>query len=268
MDSAAFSILGFEVLKDYHTPISGGVWFSETAFHATGLTDDDLSCDVLSQRTGNACDHVAGVIADFVIETSNMGAVEPTIVNIVPADRLSGNWLLKLTDDNPEIRKQISDVLDKWKESTHVYWLGTDYVEDRLLQGLRPARTNMHLLEVFMMLAVIISLMGMVAMSTYYADERANSIAVRKVFGGTVDSELWSGVSDYMVMVGIACVIGIPIAVWAAGIYLEQFIWKLENYWWIFVVSVILSVLIALISVIWQTLRAARTNPAEALKKE
>ena len=71
-----------------------------------------------------------------------------------------------------------------------------------------------------------------------------------------------------MILVGIACVIGIPIAVWAAGIYLEQFIWKLENYWWIFVVSVILSVLIALISVIWQTLRAARTNPAEALKKE
>ena len=52
------------------------------------------------------------------------------------------------------------------------------------------------------------------------------------------------------------------------GIYLEQFIWKLENYWWIFVVSVILSVLIALISVIWQTLRAARTNPAIELKKE
>ena len=105
-------------------------------------------------------------------------------------------------------------------------------------------------------------------MSAYYAGERARTIAVRKVFGGTVDSELRRGVRDYMVMVGIACAIGIPVAVWAAGKYLERFTVKLENYGWIFVLAVVIAVAIAFLSVLWQTLKAAKTNPAVELKKE
>jgi len=69
-------------------------------------------------------------------------------------------------------------------------------------------------------------------------------------------------------IVGIACVIGIPIAVYAAQEYLKDFIYKLEGYWWIFVVAVLLSSVIAFASVIWQTLKAAKTNPAIELKKE
>ena len=268
MDTTAFRLLGFEVLKDYQTSVSGGVWFTETAFHATGLTDDDLSCEVLSQRTGNDCDHVAGIIADFVIEPSNMGVVEPAIVTIVPEDRLTGNYLLKLSDDGPAVRERLQETLDHWKETTQVYWMGITYVEDRLREGLRPAWNNMRLLEIFMVLSLIISLLGLVAMSTYYADERASSIAVRKVFGGTVDSELWRSVRDYMAMVGIACVIGLPVSVWAAAKYLEGFTVKLEHYGWIFVLAAALSVAFAFGSVLWQTLKAAKTNPAVALKKE
>ena len=268
VDTTAFRMLGFEVLKDYHTPVIGGVWFCETAFNATGLTDDDLSCEVLANRTGNDCDHVAGIIADFVTEPSNMGAVEPAIVTIVPEERLEGSYLLKLSGDGPKIRAQLQETLDNWKTTTHVYWLGITYVEDRLREGLRPAQNNMRLLEIFMVLAVIISLLGLVAMSTYYAGERSASIAVRKVFGGTVESELWRSVRDYMIMVGVACAIGIPIAVWAARKYLEGFTVKLENYGWIFVVAVVLSVSFAFVSVLWQTLKAAKTNPAIELKKE
>ena len=120
----------------------------------------------------------------------------------------------------------------------------------------------------FMLLSIIISLLGLLAMSTYYADEKSRDIAVRKVFGGTVDSEAWHSIRDYMILVGVACIIGIPVAVYAAQEYLKDFIYRLEGYWWIFVVSVLLSVAIAFVSVLWQTLKAARTNPAIELKKE
>ena len=126
----------------------------------------------------------------------------------------------------------------------------------------------MRLVEIFMLLSIIISLLGMVAMSTYYADEQSRDIAVRKVFGGTVDTEAWHSIRDYMILVGIACIIGIPIAVYAAQEYLKDFIYKLEGYWWIFVAAVLLTGLIAFLSVIWQVLKAARTNPAIELKKE
>jgi ABC-type antimicrobial peptide transport system permease subunit len=126
----------------------------------------------------------------------------------------------------------------------------------------------MRLVEIFTLLAILISLLGLVAMSTYYADEKSRDIAVRKVFGGTVDSEARRTIRDYMVLVGIACIIGIPLGVYAAQEYLKDFIYKLEGYWWIFVLAVVLSVLIAFASVLWQTLKAARTNPAVELKKE
>ena len=126
----------------------------------------------------------------------------------------------------------------------------------------------MRLIEIFMMLSILISLLGLLAMSTYYADEKSRDIAVRKVFGGTVDTEAWRSIRDYMVLVGIACVIAIPIAVYAAQEYLKDFIYRLAGYWWIFVVAVLLSVIIAFVSVLWQTLKAARTNPAVELKKE
>ena len=123
-------------------------------------------------------------------------------------------------------------------------------------------------MEIFMLLAVLISLLGLIAMSTYYAGENAKGIAVRKVFGGTVSSETWRTVKEYMVLVAVACVIGVPIAVWAAQHYIEGFIVKLENYNWIFVVAVLISLLMAFGSVLWQTLRAAKTNPVDVLQKE
>ncbi|MBO7459277.1 MAG: hypothetical protein J6T53_00005, partial [Bacteroidales bacterium] len=71
-----------------------------------------------------------------------------------------------------------------------------------------------------------------------------------------------------MVLVAVACVIGVPIAVWAAQHYIEGFIVNLEKYNWIFVVAVLISLLMAFGSVLWQTLRAAKTNPVDVLQKE
>jgi len=93
-------------------------------------------------------------------------------------------------------------------------------------------------------------------------------VAVRKAFGSDVRSELWRTVRGYMLLVGTAAVIAVPIAVWLCGKYLERFAYRIDHYGWIIAVAVIISMVIAFLSVLWQTLRAARTNPAEALKKE
>ena len=75
-------------------------------------------------------------------------------------------------------------------------------------------------------------------------------------------------IREYMVLIGIACVIDSPIAVYAAQEYLNDFIGRLEGYWWIFVVAVLLTGLIAFVSVIWQVLKAAKTKPAIELEEE
>ena len=105
-------------------------------------------------------------------------------------------------------------------------------------------------------------------MSTYFADENTKQIAVRKVFGSDVSHETWRNVRSYMVLTGIACLIGIPLAVWAASVYLERFAYRVEGYGWVFVAAVVISLAIAFGTVLWQTLKAAKTNPAMELKKE
>ena len=71
-----------------------------------------------------------------------------------------------------------------------------------------------------------------------------------------------------MVMVIIAAVIGIPLAIYATGIFLENYPERISNYSWVFLVSTLLMLAIAFLSVLWQTLKAAKTNPALELKKE
>ncbi len=271
MDTVSMGILEIPILKDYGLPATGNVWFSETSFKASGFDDDYHEIPVLSKRT-KYCNELLGVFKDFPMRNTNTGQEGNAIISIIDTNDerflMEMGLLIKTQGDHNEARKAIMKVFDEWDEDEVSIVQASTYLEDNFLDGLKPARNNMRMVELFMLLAVLISLLGLVAMSTYYSDIHSNEIAIRKVFGGTVGSESLRSIREYMILVGIACAIGIPIAVWAAGIYLEQFIWKLENYWWIFVVSVILSVLIALISVIWQTLRAARTNPAEALKKE
>ena len=218
------------------------------------------------------CENMGGVIADFPVSLSNMGAKEDMAVlveNIPAANPYTYGILMEIGGDHEEAQKQIVEVYETWKKDNMVYFeLANGYLTEFYEKALRPARNNMRLMEVFMALALLLSLLDLLAMSTFYADEKAHNIAVRKVFGGTVDTEAWRTIWDYMVLVGIACIIGIPIAVYAAHEYLKDFIYRLEEYWWIFVVAVLLTGLFAFVSVIWQVLKAARTNPAIELKKE
>ena len=124
------------------------------------------------------------------------------------------------------------------------------------------------MVELFAVLAVFISLLGLLAMSTYFADENTKQIAIRKVYGSDEKHETWRNVKNYLLMVAIACAFGIPLAVWASRIYLERFAYRIENYGWVFVVAVVISLIIAFGTVLWQTLKAAETNPAVELKKE
>ena len=269
MDSTAFSMFGFEILEDFHAPQFNSVWFSDKTFAATGFDSDyhDIS-GTLSRRT-KGCEQVAGVFKSFPTNNANIGEEDYAIVSLMRSEDIPfAGWVIETTPDRKAAKAQIMEAYDNSIKGKQIYGSLAFWVDENIAEAWKPARNNMRLVEIFMLLSIIIALFGLVAMSTYYADEKSRDIAVRKVFGGTVDTEGWRTIREYMVLVGIACVIGIPIAVYAAQEYLKDFIYRLEGYWWIFVVAVLLTGLIAFVSVIWQVLKAAKTNPAIELKKE
>ena len=269
MDSTAFSMFGFEILEDFHAPQFNSVWFSDKSFAATGFDSDyhDIS-GTLSRRT-KGCEQVAGVFKSFPTNNANIGEEDNAIVSLMRSEDIPfAGWVIETTPDRKAAKAQIMEAYDNSIKGKQIYGSLAFWVDENIAEAWKPARNNMRLVEIFMLLSIIIALLGLVAMSTYYADEKSRDIAVRKVFGGTVDTEAQRTIREYMVLVGIACVIGIPIAVYAAQEYLKDFIYRLEGYWWIFVVAVLLTGLIAFVSVIWQVFKAAKTNPAIELKKE
>ena len=270
MDSLAFRMFDFEILEDYGAPLFNSVWFSDDSFAASGFDKEYHDISTLS-KSAKGCDQLAGVFKAFPTNRSNRGDENYAVISVEQAENIfdgSGSYIIETTGDRKEAYEKIMATYEDYAKEREVYSSNPFWVDEYIAKSWNPALNNMRLVEIFMLLSILVSLLGLVAMSTYYADEKSRDIAVRKVFGGTVDTEAWHTIRNYMILVGIACVIGIPIAVYVAQEYLKDYIYKLEGYWWIFVVAVVISVVIAFASVLWQTLKAAKTNPAIELKKE
>ena len=273
MDTVAFDIFGLKVKKDFGAPVLHSVWFTEKAFNATGFTEEFYDISQTLSQNNSWCESVAGIIETFPTNPSNMGEDGLGIVCIIGPDKLkSADLILETLDNSKETRKQIMEVYSKWSQKTFGMYVEPymcDFVNEYIAGTMqKETRNQMRLIEIFMLLAVMISLLGLVAMSTYFSESQSKDIAVRKVYGGTVCSETIRYVGSYMTMVIVASVIGVPIAVWAAHIYLQRFTYRIEGWWWIPLVAVVIALMISLCAVLWQTLEAAMTNPSKSLKKE
>lgn len=274
-DETYFDMLGLQVVEDFGVPKTNSVWMSKALANKLSVNDSTASYYARRMRiNGSRPETVGGIYEN--IPTLPASASEPdrfsAVIIAKAEDLVWGNGVMvDVSSDYKGTEKAILEVYREYSEEqngTFVEAAQNGYVKDLNNLSLQPVKMAMRLLELFMLLSVLISLLGLVAMSTYYSEQSTKSIAVRKVFGSNVRRELWRTVKDYMVLVGIAALIGIPLAVWFCGRYLDRFAYRIEHYGWIIAVAAILGMLMAFLSVLWQTLKAARTNPAEALKKE
>lgn len=274
-DTNYFDLLGLEILEDFQHPMMHSVWLGQTAYRAANLSDTSTVFARKFNVRGVQAEYIGGVVADFPSNSAAAGdeGIQNVCAIIAKPDEtyFSNNLLIETIGESKEYEQQILDAYRDYRmEQFGIYQepIYAGFIRDVYRQQLAPFRKTMRLLELFAALSILIALLGLLAMSTYFADENTKQIAIRKVFGSDVTRETWRNVRSYMALAGIACAIGIPLAVWAARLYLERFAYRIENYGWLFVVAILISMSIAFISVIWQVISAARTNPAEALKKE
>lgn len=273
-DSTYFKLLGLEVEEDFGHPLTHSLWMSRSAFNAAAVSDTSTVFPRRININGAQPEFIGGVVTDFPARPASESSQNPNgglIVTRAEELRYANGMLIGTTGEDDSYDKAIRQAYREYRLETsgveEPAWR-YGFVSDINTKMLAPVRRTLRLVELFAVLAVLISLLGLLAMSTYFADENTKQIAVRKVFGSDVTHETWRNVRSYMVLTGIACAIGIPLAVWAARVYLERFAYRVENYGWVFVVAVIISLAIAFGTVLWQTLKAAKTNPAIELKKE
>ena len=277
-DSIASRILGLEIVEKFKEPEStgfgGSCYMTQTAFAAlTGMPYGKYDFDTLRAWTAeNIGFDVCGVLKDFnMLDALHATDEDLTIVFAGGAFDVHSQMLLEITGDHKEAKRAIDALLKKYLEQAFGVYLeptSNDFVETLIAKQYDKTQRQMRLIEIILGVSVLLALLGLVAMSTHFASEREKTIAIRKVFGGTMESEIRRNLKEYVVMILIANAIAIPVAVWLCKRYLEDFAYRIDLHPWIFVVTVVLSFVIAIGSVLWQIVSVAKVNPVTALKKE
>ncbi len=124
------------------------------------------------------------------------------------------------------------------------------------------------LFNIFAGIAIFISCLGLLGLSTYTVRQRVKEIGIRKVLGASVGSIVQLLSAGSILLVFLAVVIASPIAWWVMNTWLDDFAFRIDIQWWMFVVAGISALLIALLTVSWQAIRAAVANPVDSLRDE
>ena len=124
------------------------------------------------------------------------------------------------------------------------------------------------LLLIFTCLAIVIASLGLLGLVTFAAEQRTREIGIRKVLGATIVSITVLLSRDLLKLICISIMISVPIALWAMQNWLQHFAYRIDISWWVFLMAGVLAVVIALIPVSFQALKAATANPVKSLRSE
>ncbi len=120
----------------------------------------------------------------------------------------------------------------------------------------------------FSFLAILIACLGLFGLATYMAEQRTKEIGVRKVLGASVSSIVQMLSKDFVKLVLLACVFAIPLAWWAMRQWLQNFAYRVSIGWWVFAAAAAIALIITILTVSSQAIKAALTNPVKSLRTE
>jgi len=208
---------------------------------------------------------VVGVVNDINIK-SMQHPVEPAIYQFGRHHNYPGYITLKL---NPiKKAKTIELIKSKWTKLFPDIPFGYESIEEKYLAAYGEEERLARITGIFSMLAMLLSLFGIFALSTIESEKRTKEIGIRKVNGAKVSEILTMLNKDFIKWVAIAFIVACPVAWFAMNKWLENFAYKTTLSWWIFALAGLLALGIALLTVSWQSWRAATRNPVEALRYE
>jgi putative ABC transport system permease protein len=205
---------------------------------------------------------VVGIVKDFnyLDLRSEIGYLRLRKLNGNPTDlsiKISGN----IAQNLEFIQQQFHEIEPGAPFSYRFY---DDWIQSRYQQQEDQA----YAVKLFAILAIIISCLGLVGLAKNVTNKKVKEIGIRKVNGAKISEILAMLNKDLVKWVAIAFVIAIPLAWFAMNKWLENFVYKTELSWWIFALAGLLALGIALLTVSWQSWKAATRNPVEALRHE
>ena len=238
------------------------VILNESAVKYLGLTLEE----VLGKRVEVNLDatEVVGVCKDF-----HAGSMHQTIGNYAFHNK-SWEWLsylvIKLETNNlAESMQTIQDKFNQVAPNTAFEYI---FLDDAMNSLYSKEQQLAKVVFIFAGLTIFIACLGLFALAAYATERRTKEIGIRKVLGASVGNIVGLLSREFLQLVGIAIIIAIPIGYWAMQRWLADFAYRIDMEWWVFASAGFLAVLIAFLTVSFQSFKAALSNPVKAIKTE
>jgi len=260
-------IEGRNFSKEFTTDTSQAFILNETAVKITGWNEPIGKKYSLWGREGL----VIGVIKDFhntslhlKVEPMALWLTSPNIPNIL--NRTINDFAIKISSD--DIPGTLAFIEDKFKEYSPDYPFNYSFLDERVDRIYRSEQRLGQIFSYFTFIAIFISCLGLFGLASFTAEQRTKEIGIRKVLGASVSGIIMLLSRNFVKWVLAANVLAIPIAYIAMNRWLQNFAYRTHIGIWTFVISVAMALMIALISVSYQSVKAATANPVDSLRYE
>jgi putative ABC transport system permease protein len=272
--SVSYMTVEPETKNIFNLQLKEGRWFRDDnsdkknyILNETAVKELGIRQPVIGQvfaRKGADTGQIIGVIKDYNF-SSLYNKIDPLVIG-GNDNELKAEFFVKIAPDN--IPKAIGAIAASWKkiipDAPFEYQFMSDAFNNLYKDDLKISR----LVLLFSCISIIISGLGLFGLAAFVAEQRKKEIGIRKVMGATVTQIISMLSKDFVVLVLIAVVIASPIAYWLMDKWLQNFIYRINISAWIFLAAGFTAVLIAIITVSFQSIKAAIANPVKSLRTE
>lgn len=250
---------GRDYSRDFGTD-SLGLIINEAAVKFMGITDPVGK----TVRWGRRDYHIIGVINDMVMSSP----FEPVKQTVYILDENNVNWINMRLNPNKGANESLQQIKKVFQEVIPNAPFDYQFVDESYANKFAQEDAVGQLATCFALLAIIISSLGVFGLASYMAEQRGKEIGIRKVIGASV-FQLWKLLSvEFVLLVVLAGLIASPLAYYFLHGWLQKYTYHTEIAWWVFAVVMLSALLITMIVVSFQTIRAAVANPVESLRDE
>lgn len=260
VDTAFFDLLNIQVENTGVALSHAGIWLNREALKVLEL--GDLPTEFKPDTTSIP---VFGITDNFHFKNLKE-RIGPAILSPLGKEEAPWTVLVKIKGNNPlSVFNEVKRTYNNFVEGIP---FDSGFMDEEINQWYEKDSRTAKLIGYFSALAIILSMMGILAMATYFIQQKVKEIGIRRVSGATVGEILIMLISDFMKWIVLAFVIACPIAWYAMDRWLSGFAYRIDMNVWYFIVAGGVAAWVALLIVGWQSMKAALTNPVNSLKSE
>jgi len=206
---------------------------------------------------------VIGVVQDFHYKSLHE-KVTASVIQLYP--QVTFKIAVKIR--TAEMKSTIAYINNVWNRFSPGYPLDYKFMDDSYGEMYKSEGKLSDLLWIFTAMAILVGCMGLFGLAAFSAEQRRKEIGIRKVLGATVFNIVGLLSKNFLVLVMVASLIAFPVAWWAMNGWLKDFPYRITISWWIFGIAILAALLIALLTVSFQSIKAAVANPVKSLRTE